>query len=93
MYSIDASPCSATYIMSYLCSIFTSRLANVLLSRLMGSSRSACGQTKKAIQPGIKCTAVIIKGLVCLGFFKKTSLTCNCQPMTNLIMKGLVGSY
>ena len=53
MYSIDASPCSATYIMSYLCSIFTARLANVLLSRLMGSSRSACGQTKKAIQPGI----------------------------------------
>ena len=45
--------------MSYLCWIFTSPLANVLLNRLMGgvilwaAVGQPAGQTKKAIQPDI----------------------------------------
>ena len=59
-----------------------------LNSLTMGSSRSACWSNKESNSARNNVT-----GLVWLGFSKKTSLTCNCQPMTNLIMKGLVGSY
>ena len=58
--------------MSYLCWIFTSPLANVLLNRLMGSSRSAWWSNKESNSARYNVT-----GLVWLGFSKKTSLTCN----------------
>ena len=52
---MDLNPCSANYIISYVCLIYTSPLADVAFHRVVGRTRSSqpAGQTKKAIQPGL----------------------------------------
>ena len=58
---MDLNPCSANYIISYVCLIYTSPLADVPLNRVVGSSRSACWSNKESNPARAN---VGIKGLV-----------------------------
>ena len=61
-----------------------------LLLLVVGSSRSASWPNKEYNPARAN---VVIKRLVGVGFSNKTSLICNFQAITNVIMDGLVGSY